>query len=252
MLEECLELHGGVDIRESVEKRVRNVGARGLDVKKAMELGLFDRISHLLCGMQTLFNTAYRLYGEVDMWLSTAGAKRHQIKRACNDFERAYDAWFNFWNEYNTKEGNGEISNDAEILERHFMRWAKLPEYWHLGEAQHTEDGREVAIRIEEEDNIYTFHTSIAEREDISEPQESWCVTKYDLKSKMQETVNTDMDKASAYMVAKRLSFNDKENIYTASRVMEIQEKRTEVIPCAAFKANEEVGDKKDILKEER
>jgi hypothetical protein len=50
------------------------------------------------------------------------------------------------------------------------------------------------------------------------------------------------MDKASALMVAKRLSDENKDNIYSASIIRDLVEKRTEVMPFKAFKANETVG----------
>ena len=50
------------------------------------------------------------------------------------------------------------------------------------------------------------------------------------------------MDKASAMMVAKRLSSDDEKNIYTASRVRDYTEKRVDVTPFKAYKANKVVG----------
>ena len=50
------------------------------------------------------------------------------------------------------------------------------------------------------------------------------------------------MDKASAMMVAKRLSADDTTNIYTASMVRDYMERKTEITPYKAYKANETVG----------
>jgi hypothetical protein len=249
LLKECIELNDSIDVENTVEKHVRYVGAKGLKIDRAIELGLFERIAHLLCGMQTLVNTAYRLYGEVDMWLSNAGAKKHEIKRVCSEFERACDVWFRYWKEYNTRESTIDMNDDAETLEKHFMHWAQLPECWHLGDSQRVDDSTTTAIHIDIGDNTYTFHKSVVESHVDDEMEESWCVTKYDIVSKQQTTVNTDMDKASALMVAKRLSDNDAVNIYTASMARKIVEHRTEVIPFKAFKGNETIGKIKKVLK---
>ena len=50
------------------------------------------------------------------------------------------------------------------------------------------------------------------------------------------------MDKASALMVAKRMSVDDPYNIYTASMVREQMVRSTVVTPFKAFKANETIG----------
>ena len=50
------------------------------------------------------------------------------------------------------------------------------------------------------------------------------------------------MDKASALIVAKRLSDENPDNIYSASIIRDLVEKRTEVMPFKAFKGNETVG----------
>ena len=76
----------------------------------------------------------------------------------------------------------------------------------------------------------------------VGDDEETWCVTKYDTKKHNQVTVEENMDKASAMMVAKRLSSEDSENIYTASRVREYMERKTDIVPFKAYKANETVG----------
>ena len=55
-------------------------------------------------------------------------------------------------------------------------------------------------------------------------------------------TVEENMDKASAMMVAKRLSSEDSDNIYTASRVREYMERKTDIVPFKAYKENQVVG----------
>ena len=50
------------------------------------------------------------------------------------------------------------------------------------------------------------------------------------------------MDKASAMMVAKRLSEENPENIYSTAIIRDVVEKKTEVIPFKAFRNNQTVG----------
>ena len=130
------------------------------------------------------------------------------------------------------------------------MEWAQLPETWQLGESQHTETSGDVAIVVKRKDerDLY-FHNSVLDAELVEDVTESWCVTKYDERTKEHTTCETDMDKASAMMVAKRLSSDDTSAIYTASIVREFVEKRTEVTPYKCYKSNETIGKLKKLVK---
>jgi hypothetical protein len=57
------------------------------------------------------------------------------------------------------------------------------------------------------------------------------------------------MDKASAQMVAKRLSADDKENVYIASRILQYTQKVKEVLPEKAYRGNEVIGNTRKVLK---
>ena len=104
------------------------------------------------------------------------------------------------------------------------------------------DDGLDVAIRINTEEKQYTFRQTVLSGETIGTSTESWCVTKYDTREHKQTTVEERMDKASAMMVAKRMSVDDPDNIYTASMVRDYVERKTEITPFKAYKANETVG----------
>ena len=123
------------------------------------------------------------------------------------------------------------------------MEWAQLPYEWNLGDKQRTDDnGADVALRMNIDDKEYTFRVTPLKEEILGDGDESWCVTKYDRKEHKQTTVENDMDKASALMVAKRMSADDQDNIYTASMVREQMVRSTVVTPFKAFKANETIG----------
>lgn len=244
MIKEKIKLIGGVEVAEDIKNKMKTVGVRGLDVEKAKELGFFLRISYLLCAAHASVVAAYRIYGQVDYLLSEFGGRKNDIAKAMGIYEKAFNNFINFWTDYYASGKAGvEMGEETENLYHRIMKWAQLPETWNLGDKQRIDEPSDVALKIQREDNkdLY-FHKSIVEQEVIGEPSESWCVTKYDVKEKTQETVNTDMDKASAMMVAKRLSKEDEKNIYTASIVREIMEKRIEVVPFKAFLANETVG----------
>lgn len=244
MLKEEIELKESTEVAEHVENRIRYVGVRGLDMEQAKELGFFNRISNILCATHASIIAAYHIYGYVDWMLSDYGCRKFEISKAMNDYEKAFDKFFSFWTDYYAHDEAGkEMNQDSEELYHRIMAWAQLPERWNLGDPQRTPSSKQPAIKIHTDDDreLY-FHTTVIDRETIGDIEESWCVTKYNENDYKQETVNTNMDKASALMVAKRLSEEDKANIYTASLVQEITEKRTMVTPFKAFKANTTVG----------
>jgi hypothetical protein len=215
-----------------------------LDFEKAKELGFFTRISNLLCAAHASIMAAYRIYGGVDYLLSEFGGRKNEIAREMNVFEKAFTRFVNFWTDYYAHgDAVREVNEETETLFRRIMEWAQLPMTWNLGDPQRVEDnGIDVAIRIDTDDKQYTFRKTVLDGDMVGESEESWCVTKYDTKEHVQTSIEEGMDKASAMMVAKRLSQEDAENIYTASVVRTYMERKTEVTPFKAYKANETVG----------
>jgi len=244
MIGENVEIVGSVNVADDVQKRIKTTGVRGLDIEKARELGLFQRIANLLCVSHATIASAYRVYGGVDYLVSEINARKNDIAHEMNNFERAFDKFMKFWTDYysNGKTGK-EVSFETENLYHHIMEWMQMPETWQLGEEQRTKSLREGCIRIDlPDDKVFTFYKAELNHELVGEPKETWGVFCYDPKTGKQTSVNTDMDKASALMVAKRLSDENPDNIYSASIIRDLVEKRTEVMPFKAFKANETVG----------
>jgi hypothetical protein len=239
-----LELKESSVIADDIEKKIRTVGVRGLDFEKAKELGLFNRISNLLCATHASVMAAYRIYGGVDYLLSEFGGRKNEINREMNNFEKAFTKFINFWTDYYAHGGAGrEVNEETEVLYRRIMEWAQLPYQWELGDKQRVDDnGLDVAIRMDVDDKQYTFRKTVLDGETVGESDETWCVTKYDVLEHKQTTVEDNMDKASAMMVAKLLSADDTTNIYTASMVRDYMERKTEITPYKAYKANETVG----------
>jgi len=231
-------------VEDDVIKRIRTTGVRGLSFENAKELGFFTRISNLLCVTHAAIMAANRVYGGVDYLLSEFGGRRNDIAKAMSDYEKAFTKFTDFWTGYYAHGNAGiEVNEETETLFRRIMEWAQLPYKWELGDPQRIEDdGLDVAIRVNVGDKQYTFRNTVVDGKTVGEPKESWCVTKYDTREHTQTCVEQDMDKASAIMVAKRLSAEDRDNIYTASVVRDYVEKKTEVTPFKAYKANETVG----------
>lgn len=239
-----IELKESSVVEDDVYKRIHTTGVKGLSYENAKELGFFTRISNLLCASHASIMAAYRIYGGVDYLLSEYGGRKNEISREMNIFEKAFSRFVSFWTDYYAHGGAGrEVNDETEMLFRRIMEWAQLPMEWNLGDPQRVEDNDlSVALRINSEDKQYTFHQTCFGEETIGDAKESWCVTRYDTKEHRQTTVDENMDKASAMMVAKRLSSEDSENIYTASVVREYVERKTDITPYRAYKANETVG----------
>ena len=252
--EEMIALRVTEDFRRKVMNRITMAHVRGLDVAKASELGVFDRMSLLLCGMNTLECVAYRLFGGVEQMLLLLGADRkHDILVACNRYQTAFEDFMKFWRGYYTSKGAPrEMNDETESLYHQFMRWAGLPESWALGEPLHEERPTDevIAYDDEEQDRVIKFYRSTVSSEVVDEPTDTYLVTRYDRSKKTQESVETGMDKASAMMVAKRLSAEDPENIYTASLLREYTEHRTEAIPLKLYRGNETVGSIRKVLRD--
>lgn len=49
MIKENVEIVGSVDIADDIKRKVQTTGVRGLDIEKAQEYGIFQRIANLLC-----------------------------------------------------------------------------------------------------------------------------------------------------------------------------------------------------------
>lgn len=239
-----IELSASSVVEDDVYKRIHTTGVRGLSYENAKELGFFTRISNLLCASHASIMAAYRIYGGVDYLLSEYGGKRNEIAKAMNEFEKSFIKFTNFWTDYYAHGGAGkEVNEETEMLFRRIMEWAQLPTEWNLGDKQRTEDDAlDVALRIDTDERQYTFFQTSYDVETIGDAKESWCVTKYDTKEHRQTTVEENTDKASAMMVAKRLSAEDSDNIYTASMVRDFVERKTEITPYKAYKENKTVG----------
>lgn len=244
MKEELIELVGSVEVAEDVQKRIKAVGVRGLDFEKAKELGFFNRISNLLCASHASIMAAYRIYAIVDYMLSEFGGRRNDIANAMSNFDKSFAKFVNFWTDYYAHGTAGrEVNEETETLFKNIMSWAQLPIEWNLGDKQREQNDSTTAIKVDVgTGKMYFFSVTNVLSELVGEDKESWCVTKYDTKKHSQKTVEEDMDKASAIMVAKRLSADDTENIYTASIVRDYMEKKTDVVPFKAYMNNSTVG----------
>lgn len=239
-----LELKGASVVEDDVTKRIRTVGVKGLNLEKAKEFGFFRRISNLLCAAHASIMAAYRIYGGVDYLLSEFGGRKNEIAHEMNVFERAVDRFFNFWTTYYAHGKAGEeVNEETEVLFRRIMEWAQLPYEWNLGDNQRVEDNDiDVVLYVNVNNKSYAFKKTPLSEEILGDGKETWCVTKYDRATHKQTTVETDMDKASALMIAKRMSNEDKENIFTASAVHETMVRSILITPFKAFLANETIG----------
>lgn len=251
MLKEKITLDGGVAVADDVRNRIQQVGVRGMDTEKAKELGLFTRISNLLCASHASIMAAYRIYGGAASLISEYGARKNVIAKAMNDYEKAFMKFVSFWTDYYASGNAGmEVNEEMENLYHRIMEWAQLPEQWELGEEQRVESEVETAIKVKTDgEKTLFFYRTPLETETVGEVKESWCVTKYDEKTYKQTTVNTEMDKASAIMIAKRMSAEDPESIYTANVVQEMTEKKTVLVPFKAFQANNTIGSLTKIIR---
>lgn len=243
MKEETLELTASIEVADDIEKKIRTVGVKNLDFEKAKELGLFTRISNLLCVSHASIMAAYRVYGGVDYLLQMFGGRKNEIAREMNAYEKAYDRFIKFWTLYYAHAQAGlEVNDESETLFRNIMKWSQIPISWELGDAQRVNDDTDVAIRFKaENDKEYTFRKSTL-NEEIIDSHESWCITKFDTKNNTQICIEDEMDKASAMMVAKRLSAEDPDNFYTACLVQDVTKKETIVTPIKAYCGNETIG----------
>jgi len=245
-----IPLHRAVD-KEAIRKRIQHVGVKGLDIDKAEELGLMDRISNLLCAMYCLTMAAKNIYGQVDFLFGLAQAKKHEIKRACKEFEQAYERWCKFWREYQTEDSAQQMNHEAEDLVEQYMRWAGLPIRWQLGDPQDAPRETEPLIEVDGDDRIWRLYRDVAESEQIEDDEterEEWAVFSRDPDEKTMTCVERGIGKADVQMVAKRMSAADPDRLYTANRLAVVKERRLEVIPMKAFLGGQVVGSVKSAI----
>ena len=242
---ETIELVGKAEIEENVRKRIATTGVRGLSLERAQELGLFKRISLLLTAMHLSMQAADRIFNQVDTLLKDLGLRRNEITKACNEFDKASERFLKFWTDYYSKEeSNADMDEDIEVLYGNILRWSTLPVNWQLGEPQFVKEKNieaSIVIDSEDSDKILRLSKSVID-ENVDSCEESWCVTKYDVKEKSQTCIYSKMDKASALMSAKRLSADDEENIYSVSQMLYITKRETIITPVKAFRANATIG----------
>lgn len=252
--EEVIDIRVEEQVKRQVMNRITQAHVRGLDARKADELGVFDRMSLLLTGMFTLQNVAYRLYGAVEHMLVMLGAdNKHDIRVACNSYNFAFDSFLNFWSSFYMKNNTAqkEMNGESEALYHQFMRWAQLPESWGLGEPLRTDDETDTMMEYDEGEGTLAlkFYRTLLEHETVGDVRESFMVTRYDRRTKMQEVIEKDLTRGDAQMVAKRLSDNDPERVYAVSQVQEYTERRKDVLPIKAYKANEVISSIRKTIK---
>ena len=243
MGQEILNIVGGVQVADDVQNKIDAVGVKGLSLKDAQQLGVFQRIGNLLCVCHASIMAAYRIYGGVDYIIEQLHSRKNEISREMNLFEKSFKRFVQFWTNYYThKQGvSNEVMAETESLYHNIMKWAQLPESWQIGESQRIDDDTDVSLRFRFNNKQYTFRHATA-NSDVEVERESWCVLKYSEKTNKQMVVEEGMDKPSAMMSAKRMSANDTECIYTAAVVRDVIEKKTVITPFKAYIENKDVG----------
>lgn len=253
MVNEVIEVNTSEEVKRKVVHRIMLSHVKGLDEQKAMELGVFDRISVMLCAMHMLNCVSVKVYADVEYMLKILGAdSKREIRIACNQFQTAFDNFMRFWSNHYARSGNPvkEMNMQVEALYHQFMSWAQIPESWSLGDPQSTMKSEDYAILVTLDDIDIKFFNSVLDRELVEDPEETYIVTKYDRSTKKQITIENNMDKASAMMIAKRLSAEDKENLYIACLERTLTERRKELIPFKVYSANNIVGTVKKKVKD--
>ena len=252
MIDDRLEIVGGVEVAEDVKKRVMTTGVKGLDYDKAVELGLFQRIANLLCVTHAMILASHRVYDGVAYLIQEINARKNEIAYEMNLFDKAFDRFVKFWTSYYAHDVSGrEVNEEMESLYHKAMYWAQIPETWQLGDKQRLDDPTDIAIRADINGKVLTFRKTKINEEETSDGKEQWAVTKFDIESGKQVCVEENMDKASALMVAKRLSSDDSGSIYTAVIARKVVTEYTEVTPYKAFMNNATIGSVKNVLRKD-
>lgn len=245
-----MPIHRAID-KEAILGRMKQVGPKGLDIKKAEELGVINRISNLLCSMHSLVSVSQLLFEQAEVLFDACKMNRHEIKKACVDFQKAYTKWFSFWKQYQTADGEQEMDNEVGDLYEQFMRWAQLPVQWNIGDRQDAPRDLDPLIEIDSKDRIWRIYRDVAESDVTVDENEEWAVMR-SFKTNgrsMMSCVERGMDRSSAQMSAKRMSDNDPGRLYTASKLESIVEKRLDVVPYKAYLDGNMIGDVKSVIK---
>lgn len=250
MIKEDMEIVGGVEIATDIKHRIETTGIRGLTINEAQEKGVFLRIANLISIVHTSIMSAYRVYGRVETLIGELQARRNEIAREMKMFENAYNHFVRFWTGYYANDMNSEdVDHQTENLYHRIMDWMQVPEVWQFGDKQRTEHEKSLAIHIDlDGDNSCTFSKTEMNNE-ILESSETWGVVRYDPEHDIQKCIHPDMDKASAMMVAKRLSEENPEYIYFTSIIRDVTEKRTEITPFKAYRGNKTIGKVTNVSK---
>lgn len=236
-------------IESDIEKRILTVGIRNLDLDKAKELGVFERLSLSICAFHSTVVAAYMIFSDVQYVIDELRAHRNEISKAVNDFEKAFDKFSRFWSDYYVKGvDEKEVMGDTEALYNQILRWMQIPKNWQLGDKQRLDDDEDIAIRVKHNGKMFTFR-NFETSEDVKEINESWCVNKYDPKTHISSCAERDLDKGTAIMVAKRSSANDAESFYTVCKMTEVEKTDKMINPYSVYKNNEKVGNVVKFLK---
>lgn len=243
MKREVIEVQDfAVEVSKDIERRIHTSGVRGLNFEEAKKLGVFERLGSIMCATHMTVMAAYMIYGYADYIIDELGARNHEIKREMNLFDKAFDRFVRFWTSYyDDKIHDNDVAFQSERLEMQIMKWMELPINWELGDEQRVKNETRTAIRITIDGDVYTFSRAKTNIE-IEGNEESWGVLKYDRCANKQDVIHDNVDKASAMMAAKRLSDNDKDNIYTVAIIRDVVEKYTEITPYKVYRNNQTIG----------
>lgn len=250
-----IPIHRAID-KEAVLGCMKSLGIKGLDFEKAEELGVISRISNLLCAMHALSTVECDIMAEAEHLFDVCRMNKHELKKACSDFHKAYDRWFSFWRKYQTVDGVLEMNKESADLREQYMRWLQIPVHWELGQPQEIHSEKEPLIEIDGGEKIWRIYRDVGDSEIVGDIEEEWAVMRSKQKafegSKEMICVERGLDKSSAQMCAKRMSSNDHDMLYTASRLDSLTEKRVEVVPFKAYFNGELIGDIKSVIKKEK
>lgn len=121
MINDNVEIVGSVEVAEGIKNKVKTTGVRGLNADEANKLGVFARMSNLLCVTHVTVMAAYRVFGEFDYLVDKLHARKNEINHEMNLFDKAIDRFIKFWTNYYahgklTKKALEKIRNYKEHL----------------------------------------------------------------------------------------------------------------------------------------